>query len=284
MKETTLINKPTLGVYQFVHNAVTYDYPFLESLASAIPIADQIVVCECESEDNTLKILEEFRERYKDKIKIVHHPWVKHFTELSIIGNYASTFLETDWKWQLQSDEVIHEDQYLNIEVWLYLVTKHNIKVSALTTKYIHFIATYFHTFPFCYSEIVRIYKKGSNWMLVGDACQLAGGNSEEVLNTDITVYHYGKVHEGKKGFKKEVDFQNLFRDIGFPDPRMEEMKNILGEEFCDYLYLFEDHVKKGNVKKFEGTHPSVMHNRIKQFQDNGYDQLVSRVKDGLKL
>jgi glycosyltransferase involved in cell wall biosynthesis len=278
------MNKPTLGIYTFAHNLVEYDYPFLESLRSALPIADQIVVAECESTDNTLELLKQFQEENKDKVKIVYQPWVKHFTELSKLGNYASTFLETDWKWELQADEVLHENQYINIETWLGMIQKHNMNVSALTTKYTHFVASYFATFPFCYSEINRIHKRGSNWKLVGDACQLDGGNPKEILSTDIMVYHYGKVHNGYSGFKKEIDFQMLFKDIGFPDPKMKQMQEKLGEDYCDYLYLFENHVKEGNIKQFEGTHPSVMTERIAKFKDEGYEQLISRMKEELKI
>jgi hypothetical protein len=274
----------SLGVYQFIRNGVIYDYPFLESLESVVPIADQIVVCECESEDNTLELLQQFQEKYKDKVTIVRHSWARHFTELSVIGNYAALFLDTDFKWHVQSDEVIHENQYNNIKAWIKLVEKHNLNVTALTTKYIHFVCNYETTFPFVYDEIIRIHRRGSNWMLVGDACQLAGGSEREVLHTDITVYHYGKVHSGEKGWKKEWDFQQLFKDIGFPDPKMLEMKEKLGKEYCDYLFLFEKDIIENKIKKFTGTHPKVMHKRIKEFKDNNYEQFVSKIKENLRI
>ena len=278
------MRKSTLGVYQFIHNGEEYDYPFLESLESVLPIADKIVVCECESTDNTLNILKEFQEKHKEKVTIIHRPWVKHFTELSTLGNYASTFLDTDWKWQLQSDEVLHQNQYNNINAWLELIEKHNLNTTALTTRYTHFLANFETEFDFCYQEIVRIHKRGSRWSLVGDACQLDGGNSKEVLQTDIMVHHYGKVHEGTVGFKKEINFQNLFKDIGFPDPKMKEMQEKFGKDYCDYVYLFESSIKEGKVRKFEGTHPEVMKKRISQFKDGGWEQFISRMKEGLKI
>jgi len=278
------MRKSTLGVYQFIHNGEEYDYPFLESLESVLPIADKIVVCECESTDNTLNILKEFQENHKEKVTIIHRPWVKHFTELSTLGNYASTFLDTDWKWQLQSDEVLHQNQYNNINAWLELIEKHNLTTTALTTKYTHFLANFETEFDFCYQEIVRIFKRGSKWVLVGDACQLDGGNPKEVLSTDIMVYHYGKVHEGAVGFKKEINFQNLFKDIGFPDPKMKEMQEKFGKDYCDYVYLFESSIKEGKVRKFEGTHPEVMKKRISQFKDGGWEQFISRMEEGLKI
>jgi hypothetical protein len=97
-------------------------------------------------------------------------------------------------------------------------------------------------------------------------------------------VYHYGKVHEGTVGFKKEINFQNLFKDIGFPDPKMKEMQEKFGKDYCDYVYLFESSIKEGKVRKFEGTHPEVMKKRISQFKDGGWEQFISRMEEGLKI
>jgi len=277
----------SLGAYTFIRNGDYYDYPWRESLLSVLPIIKQLVIVECFSDkDNTYEELLKFKEEHGKKvdIKIYQYPWATHFTELSKIGNYASTFLETEWKYYIQSDEVLHENQYENIRTWLEMIQKHHMNISALTTKYTHFMCNYSTTFPFCYAEINRIHKRGSNWKLVGDACQLDGGNPKEILSTDIMVYHYGKVHDGYSGFKKEIDFQMLFKDIGFPDPKMQEMKEKFGEEYCDYLYLFENHIKEKNIKKFEGTHPIVMKERIAKFKDEGYEQFISRMKEGLKI
>jgi hypothetical protein len=275
----------TLGIYQFIRNGVYYDYPFEESIESMIPIADQIVICECYSDkDDTWDRLVKIREKYP-KITLVRSDWVSRFDGLSNIGNYASTFLNTEWMWQVQSDEVIHEKNYPDLQRLLKSDTLPK-DITALRTKYMHFLCNYETEFDFCYKTIIRIARKGYGWKLHGDACQLdrTGFSQKEVLDTDIEVFHYGKVHSGGVGWQKEWDFQQLFKDIGFPDPKMMEMKEKFGEEFCDYVYLFESSIREGKVRKFEGTHPKVMENRIKLFKDNGWEQFVSRMKEGLKI
>ncbi len=272
-----------LGFYYFVHNIEQYDYPLIESIKSIDPIAREIVVCECESTDSTEKILTNLKTEIGDKLKIVYHRWVKDFRELSAIGNYASTFLTTKWQWHFQADEVLHENQYDKVKLVLNDLELNPIK-QALTVNYNHFLGNYTTCFKFCYQEILRIRKKGSNWQLSGDACHLDYGDPNTVYRTDITVYHYGKVHNGKIGWKKEWDFQQLFKTEGFPDPKMQQMKEKFGEEFCDYIYLFQQDIKDGKTWHFEGTHPEVMYNRIKRFKEEGWEQFSSKLIEGIDI
>ncbi|MCK9541096.1 MAG: hypothetical protein M0R03_03600 [Novosphingobium sp.] len=90
-------------------------------------------------------------------------------------------------------------------------------------------------------------------------------------------------VKDPKKGFDKEVSFQSYYKDLGFPDPKMEEMKKQIGEE-VDYVFLFENAIEKGQIRKFIGSHPKVMEERIKKFKDLGFEQFVSKMKDGLRI
>jgi hypothetical protein len=276
-----MIKPKTLGIYQFIRNATKYDYPFIESLESAVSVADKILICECFSEDDTLDKARAFQAKYPEKVEIIQHEWVKDFNGLSAIGNYCIPFLDTEWTWQLQSDEVIHEDSYEEIRK---CVEDPPRGISAYRVHYHHFLASYQAEFNFCYSDIIRIAKKGTGWWLSGDACQLDRPDKSGVKDTGIQIYHYGKVHEGKIGFQKEVDFQNLFKELGFPDPKMAEMKEKFGEGFCDYVYLFENNIKNKQVWKFEGQHPAIMNDRIARFKDGGWEQFESKMKEGLKL
>jgi len=285
-----MIKQKTFGIYQFIRNGDYYDYPFRESLLSALPIADELIVCECFSDkDDTYNELLKFKKEFdiNNKIKIVRHDWVTNFTQLSQIGNYSASFLNTEWIWHLQSDEVIHEDSYeeINYIKETYTSNSYNFpQVNAFKVNYTHLLGNYSTEFDFCYKSIIRISRKDSEWALVGDACELGGGDINKVKDSNIKVFHYGKVHEGKVGFRKEVDFQELFRSIGFPDPKMKIMQEFLGEDFCDYLFLFENSIKEGKVRKFDGNHPKVMEKRIKEFKDKGYEQFISRIKKELKL
>jgi hypothetical protein len=272
----------TLGIYTFIYNASLYDYPLEESLESAIPIADKIVICECFSKDDTLARLQAFRDKHRDKdIFIFRLPWVRHYSELSAVGNTCLPFLNTDFHWHLQADEVIHENSYDTIKS---LINNLPEIYSAISVSYTHMLANYSTEFDFCYKRAIRIARRVSFWRLAGDACQLAGEDVRRVMNSDISVFHYGKVKEGSTGWQKEWDFQNLFKDLGFPDPKMKEMEERYGKQFCDYVYLFQQDIKDGKVRPFTGTHPKFMEQRIKRFKDDGWEQFNSQLIEGLTL
>jgi len=278
--------KPTLGVFSYIYQAVSYDYPFEESVRSIIDSVDQFVICECNSDDGTAELVEKLRAEFPDKIKVVHRNWVMHFTEISSVANFAMSHLTTDYAFQLQADEVIHQD-FLE-ELRLLSETLQRKGLTAARVHYTHFVANYETTFPFCYEALVRIVKLNTPWRIIGDGVQFAYPDGQipedKVLDTTVQVYHYGKVKDPVKGWQKEWDFQQLYTDIGFPDPKMKEMEKILGSQKVDYVYLFEDHVKKGTIKRFEGTHPVSMEKRIAAFKAGGFEQFVSMVKDSIKI
>lgn len=287
-------NNKLLGVYTFIRNGVYYDYPFLESLRSYYPIADQISIMECYSDkDNTYEILQKFIEEEDPDKKIILNRtnWVTNFKELANIANMAGDKLTTDWIWQIQGDEVLHESQFSFIRVWLQEILDTPSlanTVEAINVNYDHFLGNYDTTFPFIYSKIPRIARRGSGWKLTGDACHLSKNEiilpPPTCIDSIVKLFHYGKVHSGEAGWQKEWDFQNLFTELGFPDPKMKEMEEKFGKQFCDYLYLFEDTIKKGEVYQFFGEHPAVMKERIKKFNDEGHAQFQSKIIEGLRL
>lgn len=277
-----------LAGFSYIYNAVKFDIPFIESIKSVIDVVDQFVLTVCESEDNTKEIAEDLFLQYPKKIKLVYSDWVKHFTEISKLANFTTLYIDEDisYMFQLQSDEVIHEN---SLEELVHCPERmRETRKTAASWKYHHFLGGPEITFPFCYTSAVRIAQRDQNWHVIGDGVQLAypgdriPGNL--VLDTNIEVFHYGKMKDPLKGFQKEVSFQNLFVDIGFPDPKMKVMLDTLGKEHCDYVYLFRDHVINKTISKFTGTHPVAMKERLEKFKALGYEQLVSAVEQSLKI
>jgi glycosyltransferase involved in cell wall biosynthesis len=270
--------KPGISSYTFIHNAITYDYPILESVESILPAVDQHILCECDSDDGTIELCQKLADKYS-KIKLIHMPWGTHYTIQSNLANYCMKKADFEWTLKLDADEVLHDDSIEDVKS-ITLLKDFNLA----TMHYTHFMANYETEFDFCYRRVPRIARQGKGWTWDGDACQLINGEGP-VFDSNIEIFHYGKVHEGKVGFKKEWDFQHMYTDLGFPDKRMLEMKEKLGEEYCDYLYLFEETIKAGNkVRHFTGTHPTVMKERIANFKEGGWEQFMSKMKEGLKV
>ena len=58
--------------FTFVRNAITYDYPVLESLRSLLPLCDEVVVAVGNSSDDTLGLI---RSLNSPKIRIIETVW-----------------------------------------------------------------------------------------------------------------------------------------------------------------------------------------------------------------
>ena len=278
------MSRPTLGVLGYIYQGVAYDIPFVESVKSVIDVVDEFVLCECYSTDGTWELCQQLKSEYPDKLKLIRRPWVSHFVEISALANFVYDHVTTDYVMELQSDEVVHERDLEKIAKLPEVMQQQN--KTAARWNYLHFLNTE-TTFPFCYSSLIRVVKTSAPWRIIGDGVQFAINGSqtpeEKIYNTDIEVFHYGKMKDPEKGFNKEVSFQDLFKSVGFPDPKMAEMKNKIGER-CDYLYLFRDHVVNKTITKFLGTHPAVMAQRLAEFKSKGFDQFISEMEANLKI
>jgi len=188
---------------------------------------------------------------------------------LQQVGNYIlSNISQGDWCFQLQADEVMHEDSWQLLQE-LPRRCQDQGAVGA-SFHYTHFMANYRTEFDFMYRHKHVFIQQGHGWSWDGDACNLWHGQGR-VLEAPIEVFHYGKVHEAKVALLKERDFQALYTDIGFPDPRLKQMSDAIGG--VDYHYLFEHAIKEGQVREFTGTHPKIMTRRILKAQADGWEQ-----------
>lgn len=276
-----------LAGFSYIYNGVKFDIPFIQSIESVIDVVDEFVLAECYSEDETWELCQQLSFKYPNKIKLVRHAWVKHYSELRNLANWAShqTSADISYIMELQSDECIHEKDLEELSLLPEKMSE--LHKDAARWKYLHFLGGPTITFPFCYDVAVRVVKKNTPWVVIGDGVQFAFGGrwlpDPHIITSNIEVFHYGKMKAPDKGHRKEVAFQNLFTDIGFPDPKMEEMVDKLGKEYCDYVYLFRDHFINKTIRRYEGVHPKVMLPYIEAFKSAGFEQLVSQVERSLK-
>src|ERR1700733_4753699 len=99
--------------FTIVRKAIKLDYPILESLASLLPLCDEVIVSVGKSEDDTLNLIKGIP---TDKIKIVESVWDDSLRKggvlLAIETNKALDAVpaDADWLFYLQADEVLHEN------------------------------------------------------------------------------------------------------------------------------------------------------------------------------
>jgi len=243
-----------LSGFTFVRNAVQFDYPVVESISSALPVVDELVVAVGDSEDGTLDLIESIGD---PKVKIVKTSWDDSLREGGrVLAQQTDTALahtRGDWSLYLQADEVLHEDCFRAVldAAGHYL---NDSEVEGFLFRYLHFYGSY-HTYfdgrPF-YPREVRIVRNGigvSSWR---DAQGFRRkGRKLRVVEIDAQIYHYGWVRSPGKMLEKQRNLDRYWHDDGWLSRRYEEG--------------FEIYSNLRGLKYFTGSHPKVMRERIEK-------------------
>lgn len=239
--------------FTFIRNGVIYDYPFLESIQSLLPLCDELIIAVGRSDDNTL---EQIKSLKSSKIRIIETIWDdelrKSGTILSQQTNLALDQVAGDWAVYLQADEVLHEKDYSAVRNAMNTYRNIN-EVEGLLFNYKHFYGSYGYigNSRRWYRREIRIVRPSDKVRSWGDAQGFRiGGRKLRVKLIDAAVYHYGWV--------KPPDIQQLkqryFNKLWHPDKWLDHHIGDMAEY---------DYSKGGKLKLFEGTHPEVMRKRV---------------------
>ena len=237
--------------FTIVRNAVKFNYPFLESIKSILPLCDEFVVNIGDSEDNTLELIQNLR---SPKIKIVQNRWdfSQGKTVLSYQTNLALKECRGDWAFYLQSDEVIHEADLPKLQKTMRQCLR-DPGVEALRFQWLHFYGSYcrYRVDAGWFQKQDRIIRNNGQIESVGDAYGFERKDRRPIKrkNVGCLLYHYGWVHSGDVMTQRRVNAER----IGFTDLKEEEREGY---------YSF------GDLKRFPayfGSHPAVMRERIER-------------------
>lgn len=261
--------------FTIIRNAEKFDYPVKESILSVLPLVDEFIVSIGQSDDNTEQII---RSITSDKLKIVHSIWDDRLREggklLSIETNKAKAHIsaDTDWCFYIQSDEVIHENDYDKIYTSMQK-NLNNDRVEGLLFRYHHFYGNYDYEAVSrkWYRQEIRIIRNRPDIVSYKDAQGFRKTNNQKlkVKDTGAYIYHYGWVRHPFAQLEKQKHFHKLWHDDEWLQKNIDE-KKILNYEVNDLL------------EKFQGTHPSVMKERIK-LHNWHFDYDKNKVKLSLK-
>ncbi|MBX9852294.1 MAG: glycosyltransferase family 2 protein [Cytophagaceae bacterium] len=244
--------------FTFIRNAIRYDYPVTEAINSILPLCNDFVIAMGNSDDGTEKLIEAIN---SPKIKTFPTTWDDSLREggkvLAVETNKAFDAVpaDSDWAFYIQGDEVIHE-KYLDeihaaMKKW-----KDDPNVQGLLFNYTHFFGSYEYVGDSrrWYRREIRVIKNDKNIRSYRDAQGFRTRDNEKlkVKPVNAWVYHYGWVKNPLHQQKKQETFNKMWHS----DEWME--KNVPKREMFDYSYI-------DSLKKFEGTHPSVMLKRVKE-------------------
>ncbi|MBI3579857.1 MAG: glycosyltransferase family 2 protein [Ignavibacteriales bacterium] len=258
--------------FSFVRNAVTFDYPFLESISSILPLCDEFVIAVGKSSDDTLQKLESLN---SPKIKLIETVWDESLRTggeiLAQQTNIALDHVSGNWAFYLQADEVVHENDFKKIRDAMveYYGDK---RVEGILFSYKHFYGSYRYigTSRQWYRNEIRIVRTGIGVRSWGDAQGFRiDGRKLRVKPVDSTIYHYGWVKPPEKQQAKQQSFNRLWHSDGW-------VKQHVG---ASSQFDYNNGTK---LTRFTDSHPAVMQGRIKNEHWN-FEYDASKVKEPLK-
>jgi hypothetical protein len=240
--------------FTFVRNGVKYDYPFLESILSLLPLCDEVVVAVGLSDDCTR---EKITSLHSSKIRIFDTVWDESIRKggaiLSQQTNIALDQITGDWAVYLQADEVLHEQDYLAMKEAMERY-KDSREVEGLLVNYKHFYGGYQYigNSRRWYRREIRIVRPNTGVRSWGDAQGFRiNGKKLHVKLIPAAIYHYGWVKPPEIQQLKQKTFNKLWHS--------DEWVNQRVGTASQYNYQ-----QGGLLTRYVGTHPAVMRDRIR--------------------
>lgn len=240
----------------FIKNGVKYDFPFMESLYSLQPIVEKISINVGVSDDGTLQELQNL-----NFLDIIEVEWDDHRSDNGYIFSDMTNIplkklrQEADsesngdaWVIYLQSDEVIHEEDFETIKNDILQAEQQGC--DAVKFRYLHFWQNHNEIAigKKWYPQEIRAIRLNSNVVNYGDAQTFSGYT--KTYESNAHIYHYGHVRE-EKAYKAKIDRQARYHQKGFKYYR-KKIKNF-----------FKKLTQEQETIPFYGDHPEVMKDRI---------------------
>jgi hypothetical protein len=242
--------------FTFIRNAITYDYPIVESIRSILPLCTDFVVAVGNSSDKTLELIQSIDPH---KIRIIETVWDDSLREGGVVlaketdKAFAEVSIDSDWAFYIQGDEVVHE-KYHPIILSEMKRWKDNHEVEGLLFKYLHFYGSYDYLGASSkwYDREIRIIRSSKNIYSYRDAQGFRKHDNQKlsVKPIDAYIYHYGWVKDPKAMQRKQETFQKLWHNDQWVNQHV-----VKADEF-DYSQI-------DALSVFTGTHPKVMQERI---------------------
>jgi glycosyltransferase involved in cell wall biosynthesis len=231
--------KNRLGGTIFAYNAIDQDYCVEESIKSLIELCDQVVVLDCGSTDGTAQLIRKYASHKTIIVCLDKKEWGLHGGKerLSHFTNLAKSFLSTEWHYNQQADELVHQDCYENVRKAIEVKN-----AQAFLCKRInlwgdsqHFLDVPQHRKPVS-TEITRLAR--TIYRSVDDAESINAPAWDDFTNL-IRIYHAGFVRDKYKHCGK---IKNMQEDIfGWEmDKKVQEMNGV----FNPWIHFSKEDVK----------------------------------------
>ena len=241
--------------FMIVKDVLKQGYPFVEAIASALPICDEFLLSDGCSTDGTSEIVHRISKLNK-KIKIYRHKWptVKNISVLAEVTNAIRKKCKFDYILSIQANEIIHEESVEYIKA----LPEMRPEVYTFSFPYLQLLANYKWTEEFR----LRFSKNMPGIIAIADAWTLGASKSfirleefKNLKNPRKLLRYIGTgieltfANSGKSPFSKPVylpkpvfRYWSLFpRDFLEKCLKHAEMFDL--PEFQDFVKILKGHV-----------------------------------------
>ncbi|MGK5082661.1 glycosyltransferase family 2 protein [Bdellovibrionota bacterium FG-1] len=251
--------------FSLVRNGTQYDYPYLESFRSLLPLVDELIINIGKSDDDTAERIAQFaQEEGQGKVKTFESLWPLNDPEkkkggliLSEQTNLALDRCTGDWCIYLQADEVIHEQDLPTLKKALQTYANEP-EVEGLLFDYVHFYGSFdvIQQTRSAYRREVRVLRRSSGARSIGDAQSFrkTDGSKLKVIRPGVRVFHYGWVRTPEAMKEKTFFMDQLYHG----SPKDQDAEKRTPHTGDNYRYK-----RFWGLKRYGGSHPKVMTERI---------------------
>lgn len=252
-----------VSLFTFIRNGVKLGYPFVESIRSALPIADEYIVAigpsDEDEEDATLRSIEAINDC---RIKILKVRWNEKMQTAGFVYGQQKMLAQSqcmgDWAFYLEADEVLHER---DLETIKDSMQRHLVddKVEALVFDYVHFFGSpnYQAVSPGWYKRAPRIIRNsvrtvacdGLFWNVIVNNQKMRWPRA---ALAGAKIYHYGHVRPLEAMNKKQESVERYWNKI----PRR----------------LARYQIDPRALRKYTGEHPEIMRDWLAQKADYAFE------------
>jgi hypothetical protein len=251
--------------FTLVRNGDRFDYPYIESIRSLLPLVDELVVNVGTGDDGTLERLKALAAA-EPRIRLFESDWQLDNPEkkrggliLSEQTNLALDRCTGDWCIYLQADEVLHEQDYATLRRAMH-ENERREEIEGILFNYVHFYGSFdvIQQTRSAYRREVRALKRRSRARSIGDAQSFRkpDGTKLNVVLSGARVFHYGWVRTPEAMKEKTFFMDQLYHGA----PKAEDAKTQTPHTGDNYRYK-----KFWGLTSFRATHPAVMRERIEK-------------------
>jgi hypothetical protein len=247
-----LAPEPRVSGFSLVRGARECGYPVIESLQSALPLVEEMIVVVHRGDDGTRETLAALHD---PRVVLVEADWdaspPRRGLALSRQTNVALARCRHAWALYLQADEVVHEDDYDAIRAALSRWDGRP-RVDALTFRYLHFEGSYGRVNPLRYRRQCRLVRNDGRLQSVSDAAGFARADGRRLVTraSGARIFHYGWASAPETLKAKALALARLYHGDA---EAVRRFGAIRGEDLARPDLAF----------RWSGSHPRVMGERI---------------------